>query len=396
MYYCYTIEPLDVLLFRESKPFSPAEGSWAKGIFPPLPMTVFQALRSLLEWKEWEKRENKQRDIEFLGAFLMRGEEIYVATPRDLVGVAVRKEDDKEDDGEDGERETPWDKLTRLRSLPSDDENWKHIKFPHVRSPQNTLPPLVPPPLDKDRFICGAPAPWMKLSKLAHYLSGNLDKLTADDFHEDPWDVQILPHIQMKTGERQVRDRDGYFTEVAARLEPQWRFAAVLSEPLDSNVVRLGGEGHRALVSCLGGCDVKNPVLALPESEGLQDFLEPKEKDSIAYLLTPGLARADGDLVRYQAYPQQWRDYLLGCATNRPLLWGGISSIKRQGGNKEFALLPQRAFVPSGTAYCFRTGIFPRDLVVLPHSDRLLPGAGKAWLETFKKLNYGKLLWGKR
>jgi CRISPR-associated protein Cmr3 len=44
----YAIAPLDVLLFREAKPFSPGEGAWAKGIFPPLPTVVFQALRSVL------------------------------------------------------------------------------------------------------------------------------------------------------------------------------------------------------------------------------------------------------------------------------------------------------------------------------------------------------------
>ena len=235
MYYCYAIEPLDVLLFRESKPFSPAEGSWAKGIFPPLPMTVFQALRSLLAWQD---RQQNPRDIEFLGAFLMREKEVYVATPRDLVGVAVRKEN-SQTDGED--KETSWDYLTRLQPREANDETWRYIKFP-----QDTLPPLVSPRLPEQHFICGAPAPWMKFSKLAHYLNGDLDKLTDDDFHDDPWDVQILSHIQMKTGERQVRDRDGYFTEVAARLEPKWRFAAVLSESLESGVVRLGGEGHRA------------------------------------------------------------------------------------------------------------------------------------------------------
>ena len=39
----YTIDPIDLLLMREAKPFSPGDGSWAKGQFPPLPITVFQA-----------------------------------------------------------------------------------------------------------------------------------------------------------------------------------------------------------------------------------------------------------------------------------------------------------------------------------------------------------------
>lgn len=42
------IEPLDVLLFRESKPFSGGEDHLARSVFPPPPSTVYAALRSHL------------------------------------------------------------------------------------------------------------------------------------------------------------------------------------------------------------------------------------------------------------------------------------------------------------------------------------------------------------
>ena len=42
------IEPLDVLLFRESKPFSGGEDHLARSIFPPPPSTVYAAIRSHL------------------------------------------------------------------------------------------------------------------------------------------------------------------------------------------------------------------------------------------------------------------------------------------------------------------------------------------------------------
>ncbi len=42
------IEPLDVLLFRESKPFSGGEDHLARSIFPPPPSTIYAALRSHL------------------------------------------------------------------------------------------------------------------------------------------------------------------------------------------------------------------------------------------------------------------------------------------------------------------------------------------------------------
>lgn len=89
-WYWYKIEPLDILLFRESKPFSPGDGSWAKGQFPPAPITVFQALRSALEART--NKEDKKRDLSFLGPFLLDGNDnLYLTTPKDLIAVGKKK-----------------------------------------------------------------------------------------------------------------------------------------------------------------------------------------------------------------------------------------------------------------------------------------------------------------
>ena len=80
----YSITPIDVLLFRESKPFSPGDGSWAKGLFPPMPITVFHALRSLLPYRSQPTEKN--RDLNFLGVFLMDADDtVWVPTPKDLI-----------------------------------------------------------------------------------------------------------------------------------------------------------------------------------------------------------------------------------------------------------------------------------------------------------------------
>lgn len=55
---------------------------------------------------------------------------------------------------------------------------------------------------------------------------------------------------------------------------------------------------------------------------------------------------------------------------------------------KEFALLPQRAFVPPGRVYLFNQ--------VPEQAHNLLPTGCANWLITFQQLNYGKLLWGER
>jgi CRISPR-associated protein Cmr3 len=182
----------------------------------------------------------------------------------------------------------------------------------------------------------------------------------------------------METGSRQVRDADGYFTEVAIRLKPSWRLVVAFSQQISSTVVRLGGESHRVLVTPLINFSQGNQLINYQGSS--HDF---------AYLLTPGLAEIEPSL--YGVYPTSWHNFLKGCVCDRPLLYGGVSQIKRkltmtkEKGEAEFALLPQRAYVPAGTVYLFKDKP--------PHTEHLLPVSGGDWLETLKQLNYGKLLW---
>jgi CRISPR-associated protein Cmr3 len=48
MIYWYTLTPLDVLLFRDAKPFTPGERAWAGGSFPPTGHAIIGAIRSIL------------------------------------------------------------------------------------------------------------------------------------------------------------------------------------------------------------------------------------------------------------------------------------------------------------------------------------------------------------
>ena len=374
----YTIEPLDVLLFRESKPFSPGDGSWAKGLFPPMPITVFQALRSLLDPTD-PKKEDKKRDRQFIGPFFLdEYDRLWLPTPKDLVCIRTKKSEDETTQYSSKEASDNWDIIRRLVPVNLNEEAWQHLCFD-----EKNLPPMVSPYLDSNQYICGKPKPLIKAEALLQYLDGNDEHWQKDDFYENPWKPQVLPHIHIESGTRQVKDSEGYFTEVAMRLKPGWKFVAAMSEKLvDISVVRLGGEGPRAIVSLLS---------KFPHREKLEDSKQP-EDSNFAYLLTPGLAEVEPAL--YGAYPTNWKDLLRGCVSDRPVYWGGISTIKRthQGKtseNMEFALLPQRAFVPPGTVYLFKKDKLPLDRLLLPNSH---PKSH----ETFAQLNYGKLLWGKR
>ena len=407
--YWYEIEPLDVLLFREAKPFSPGEGSWAKGQFPPPPIALFHALRSVLEVPDFKK--NKERTQEFLGPFLIDAENtLWLPTPKDLRGVKFRLGAGEEDQSSK-DRVNDWHKLVRLIPADSETLEWKYTGFDSGQPP-----PMVSPPLPDGNYkpisrhvvalalamdnqcpenICGSPYPWIKAAALCQYLDGKNPEDTKD-FHKDPWSVQLLPHIHMQDDRRQVRDSKGYFTEVAMRLKPGWRFVVKTSLMLTESptVVRLGGEGHRALV--------KN-ITELKEFDWqeVEKYSQPPETNQaenhhFAYLLTPGLAEKEPAL--YGVYPRSWQDCLAGCVSDRALLWGGISHLYRKRENssepdKECRLLPQRAFVPPGTVYLFKPDKLPADATLLPSSQS---DGKETWLKTFQQLNYGQLLWGKR
>ncbi|NER34257.1 MAG: CRISPR-associated protein [Oscillatoria sp. SIO1A7] len=426
--YWYAIEPIDVLLFREAKPFSPGEGSWAKGLFPPLPSTVFQALRSLLpqyedtEEEKIKKKRGRERDLDFVGPFLMqekwqlKGEKweredvLWLPTPKDLLGVRIVPSEELEKVEHTDEAEDNWQYTDRLQPAP-EDGGWQHFRFSKekLRSP-------VAPELGKDKRIC-RPMPWIAASALSQYLEGETLK-NPQEFHKDPWNLQILPHIHMQSEVRLVREQEGYFTEVAIRLEPGWRLVAAISKKLEigeKTTVRLGGEGHGALVYPLA------PDSAVVRQwQQLQEFEEPQESSRVAYVLTPGLAVSQEEPLLYGAYPRHWQDHLATCITDRALLWGGVSKVKRknsdtgqQDENAEFALLPQRAFAPPGTVYIFKEPPEPPEAdapnwpesfqklnqgkIVWPENKPplLLPQGERKWHETFEKLNYGKLLWGK-
>lgn len=371
----YSIEPLDVLLFREAKPFSPGEGSRAKSQFPPMPTTVFQALRTVTNGSDIEGK--------FLGPFLLDSNEtLWLPTPQDLIVAQSEQESTS------SEPLQTFPRLCPASQIPS----WEYICFP-----ANSLPPMVPPSLTGE-FIVGRPQPWIKAETLQRYLKGDT-KFQPDDFTDNPWAVQILPHIQMTAHSRQVQEEEGFFIEVATRLQPGWRLLAGIQLkglPNDQFVVRLGGEGHRALVS---------PITCCERVEFWRSLLTNSPPDTLegnqfAYLLTPGLAETAQDGF-YGLYPKAWQSHLLGVVGDRPQLWGGVQQKKwrkthtanglETQHNTTFALQCQYPFVQAGTVYLFRDyGSASPPNHLLPRTD------GKPWLHTFAQLNYGKLLWGTR
>jgi CRISPR-associated protein Cmr3 len=71
MIYWYTISPVDILLFRDAKPFTPGERAWAASIFPPSGHAIAGAIRSIIDG-----------EIELIGPLLWYHNTLYC--PRQL------------------------------------------------------------------------------------------------------------------------------------------------------------------------------------------------------------------------------------------------------------------------------------------------------------------------
>lgn len=370
--YWYEIEPLDLILIREAKPFNPGDGSWAKGQFPPPPITVFQALRSALPQRFNQRTD---RDLNFLGPFLLheapdRTQTVWLPTPKDLLSQFSRLLEDEP-------QQFASTSVARLSPIDLAQEAMQFVSFDAAQFAAG-LAPMLPPASAEHGY--GRLQPWMKADRLVDYLQGSLSSLSHTDLCDNPWAVQVLPHIEMQSGTRQVKDQDGYFTKVAVRLKPGWKLIAGFSGAIQTPIaVRFGGEGHRALIQ---SCPVP------PVWTRLQAFTQPQGGNT-AYLLTPGLAEVTTGSDLYAPYPELWADQLQGCATDRPILWGGISVLQRPTDvTPAIGFTPQRAFVPPGTVYRFKQPPV--------EAGTLLPSLGDRpsnWLKTFHTLGYGTLLW---
>lgn len=76
----YTLTPLDILLFRDAKPFTPGERAWAGSIFPPNGHAIAGAIRGLL---------NSKKDITLTGTFLSYQEQLYLPRPLNYVNNSL-------------------------------------------------------------------------------------------------------------------------------------------------------------------------------------------------------------------------------------------------------------------------------------------------------------------
>lgn len=371
----FTITPLDVLLFRDAKPFTPGERAWAGSIFPPSHHVIAGAIRGLLQ---------KDYLLNLKGIFLAYHDRenvtLYLPSPLNYVGSKmlyplIWKE-------EHCLNYIYWDKtrpcpLTTIKTLKDfdDQENEKEDK--------------------KRRYLpLNIIENWLKTGEIKE--EDWQPKIRGE---EQPWTIETRPHNSIETGTKTVKDSDGYFVENCIRMLPNWSLAVHIEINHNSNqdlnsfvniqekgiIIKLGGEGHHAL---LKPCPQLNKqwdsIIKISQNNYQQ------KRKSLAYLATPAIfERTQNNIAKCRPYPWEWKlaytvnknqkeGKLVSVATEKPL----IISNRFQSNNNSIPA-PQVFASPAGTVfYLQQPEMLFQDLKDAP--DKV-----KKW----RQLGYSELLW---
>ncbi|MCG9886940.1 MAG: CRISPR-associated protein Cmr3 [Cyanobacteria bacterium] len=372
----YALSPLDILMFRDAKPFSPGVRAWASGQFPPSGHAIAGALRSLLA-----PGEQTGLRIDLTGPFFCHGdrnrEVLYLPRPLGYVG------------------DQPLSPLPWLANSPL---------AKHGRWDRRLPAPLTltggdrgeDAPKDKD-----APKArkFFPLPVIHAYLEHGSIAPDASQppkgEPEQPWMEEVRAHNAIAPGTRQVKDEDGYFVETAVRLFEGWSLAIgvdqrtheALERFQNGAVVRLGGEGHRALLRRTPALDGPWATLQHQSDRNFQ-----QQGRAIAYLITPGIferrRHTAGQATSHatcQAWPWGWKTVqqggiLAGVATAKPQAIAG--RVREKENSHSSIPAPQVFAAAPGSQYYLEKPMHP-----FQGSEE--QGRMRRW----RSLGYSELLW---
>jgi len=369
--YWYKITPLDVLMFRDAKPFTPGERAWATSSFPPSGHTVAGALRRICD--------EKGATFEIKGVFPCHDDTLYLPRPLGFAG------------------------LVPLVPLDWDDGSPPHQVLWNRLQPCPLVKPWdAPKGGDEDgqeergRFF----RQFLSQSAIADYLrTGRISEdnwLTSDKDEVRPWTIETRPHNAIEPGTRQVKEADGYFVENAVRMKPGWSLAVGIDRPMETTALQLGGEGHRAILERCESLDGQ-----WKELRDISDRNFERGGRAIAYLTTPGIfeRKHDNGKSTCRAWPWEWK---LAHTVNPNQTPGNLVSVatdkavpiscrirENDGGDSPKSIpAPQVFAAPPGSLYYLNR---PQRLFAESEPAE----SGQAWKKArrLRQLGYSELLW---
>lgn len=356
--YWYKLVPIDILMLRDAKPFSPQQRAWAGSIFPPSGHTIAGALRGLL---------GERKDLKIIGPFLChnnKGNTLYFPRPLGFV------------------KSTPLVPLT-----------WEHGSYIHNALWDKTQPCPLVKPVDAQTNSNSAEGPspefrqYLPFSVVKTYLEeGKIEEknwLVEKGEDNRSWTIETRSHNTLEAGTRQVKDADGYFVENAIRLRQNWSLAIGIDQQIKTpTTIRLGGEGHRTIMEACPELGDQWQELQAISNQNFRDG-----EKSIAYLITPGVferrhtPKDQQTISLCRPYPWEWKlidgDFV-SMATDKPV---PISCRFREQKEGKSIPAPQVFAAPSGSLY------------YLNRPQKLFQDEAENRVNRWRQLGYSEMLW---
>ncbi len=377
--YWYTLTPLDLLLFRDAKPFTPGERAWAGSVFPPNGHAIAGAVRRLL---------GEKAHFQLKGPFFCRtnnttGEDelnacLYLPRPLGFVGSTALVP-------------LTWHEQSHLRQALWDDQ--QPCPLSKLPSPASDTEDEDDADMTEDKYR--QYLPWDVVEQYLHSGQISRDNWVVEHQGEDkPWTVETRPHNAIESGKRQVKATDGYFVENAIRLLPRWCLAIGIDQKLPtSETLQLGGEGHRVI---LNQCNELAKQWDRLHQLSQENFA--RGGKSLAYLITPGVfeRKHDGGKAMCRAWPWEWdlanpgnrtqrQGHLVSVATEKPV---PISCRVRDKEDNSSIPAPQVFAAPPGSIYYLNQ---PTALFAEAETSKPTKALEKA--KRWRHLGYSELLW---
>ena len=314
------LEALDTLFFRDGKPFTMGEDTWAEGIFPPLPSVIYGALRTTYFSEDIERFKTIQTKddsalLRITSYCFKYGSRIYFPMPLDLIEVV------------NPTKNGPRKELHFLKRNPLDGRSFaSNMPTSHFLQPDTNNFDFV------ENGIINS-------HDLAKYLALNI---SSADYHSLNDFTFLEPKVGIGLNKDTRTSNDGQLYRVGMQRLDQLSFAVGFEfEQLDNipAMIRLGGEGKAVQCQSIESKEIRQKIsIPMPLIVGKRFKL---------YLATPALF-TDGWKTSWMTTDHsEYRGIkirLLAAAVGKPVPVGGFDM-------KEKSPKAMRKAVPPGSVY---------------------------------------------
>ncbi len=321
------IKAFDTLFFRDGKPFTMEDESWAEGIFPPSPSVIYGALRAAYfanhpdELSKANESEDPTKNLRITNISLVRNErDFFYPVPADFAVKEIKKADYEENEKKEDEYELYRMVVTRNSRLYSS----KPVDFLCVTDP------------DDDKLESSSGLYFSRVNLRNYLKNETVGKTIVLNFGDQ---IYIEPKIGIGRNYQTKTSKDGQLYRLGMRRLKDLSFIVDFEglELPEKGIIRLGGEGKTASYEVSS----KDPMPKVESDKNGKKF--------IVYFRTPAVFEKNG------YYPDFFDDNfsceingrkytIISMAMDKPLSIGGWDM-------KKIEPKPMKKFVPAGSVY---------------------------------------------